>query len=191
MKLNRILAAIAEWINAVLWWREGHVQDPPFEEIQRWRVEGRGVFVYCRRNPEKYPRDVGTIMFWPLRSDSLQQPKDIHFCIDHLEGMAKTPQGHTHQVAILAASHFPDEDGNYDYQELFFTTADLQGLQPRRDLHIRCIVYWLADILRHAHPADVRWDIQFDIARKTCMRGEYNGPPSPYPLDSIHPRLID
>ncbi|PZU94445.1 MAG: hypothetical protein DCF32_22860 [Leptolyngbya sp.] len=188
MKLNRILVSIAAWLNSLAWWREGQTRIKPYEIIETSFLEERGVLMLVRRDERICPRDVGTIMWMPSRA-SHPNARDIHICIDSLDGMARR-RGHTHQVSILSASHWPDKDGMYDYDPLFHTTADLQGQQPRPDLHVKCLLTELADVFRYPSPELINWSLQFDIARKVCMRGRYNGPPAD-PLPIIRGRRVD
>jgi hypothetical protein len=193
IRVNRILAAIATWLNSLVWWRHGEVKHRPYTLIQSHRVENRGILLLVARDREMCPRDVGTIIFVPLRLRPDANPKDLHIFIDHLDGMAGISNGHTHQVTVAAASHWPGPDGLYDLDPLFSVSADLQGLQPRRDLYVRCILHEMADILRHVAPGQLtaqNWQLQFDIARKACMGRHYSGPPNPYPLTSIKARPI-
>lgn len=173
IRLNRILAAIAAWINSLVWWHEGSSTRQPYELLRSWRFEGRGMALLVRRDPLLCPRDVGTIIFEPLRTDPTYTPSDIHFCIDHLEGFARKPKNHTHQISILQASHWPDAEGLYAYDEIFCCSADLQGQQPRRDLYVQPILFAIVEILQNAAPQEVNWPMQIEIARKASMHGQY------------------
>lgn len=189
IRLNRILAAIATWINALLWWREGEVSSPPFTLIRSQRFEGRGMIYYVRRSELLCPRDVGTAYFVPLRLDA-RALEDLHICIDHLEGMARSPRGHTHQVSVMRASHWPDRDGRYAYTEIYCTTADLQGLQMRRDIHVSCVLAQMVAILKSASPEEVNWPEQVAISIKTCM-GSMSTAPSANRPRTVRGRIID
>lgn len=134
-----------------------------------------------RRCPELCPRDVGTIYFVPMRTSGRAAGPDLHICIDHIEGMARRPRRHTHQISVLLASHWPDRDGRYCCEELFCTTADLQGTQMRRDLNINCILYQMMLVLKSAPPEDINWPLQVAIALKTCMGSQSTGDPTPRP----------
>ncbi len=167
LRVNRILAAIATWINAVVWWHEGKTQEKPYETLYTQRVEGAGIAMLVRRNPDLCPRDVGTLMWMPTRANG--PVVDVHLLIDHLDGMARKPKHHTHQITVALASHWPDEDGLYELEPLFFATADLQGFQPRRDLHVRKVLATLVEPLTfNDPPRSINWKLQLDIAMKLC-----------------------
>ncbi len=168
MKLNRILTAIAEWINSVVWWRKGEVKHKPYETLHTHRVEGAGIILLVRRNPETCPRDVGTIIWFSIRGSQPSQTMDCHICIDHLEGMARSRDRYTHQITISLADHWPDKDGLYNYEPLFSAMADLQGQSVRRDIHTRKILTILARPLAYQSPAEINWDLQLQIAMKSC-----------------------
>jgi hypothetical protein len=166
-RLNRILTAIEQWINSLVWWREGEVKTKPYTTIESRSVEGAGIVLLVRRNPEQCPRDVGTVIWLPARASN-PGAKDCHILIDHLEGMRRVHHHHTHQVTIAVASHWPDGEGFYAYENLYVGTADLQGQQVRRDLNIRKILSVLAHPLIHMPAPLINWDLQMDIAMKSC-----------------------
>lgn len=184
MRLNRILTSIAGWVNALVWWREGQVKQKPYETIYTHRVTGAGIMLLVRRDPERCPRDVGTLIWFPARANN-PGAKDCHILIDHLEGMARNRQRHTHQITIAIASHWPDADGLYDYHPLFCATADLQGQQMRRDLNVRKILATLASPLATDDPGTINWELQLGIAMKTC--GLY----APKPTGTVIARGVD
>jgi hypothetical protein len=168
LRFNRILAALAEWINALVWWREGKARVKPYILLDQYRIEGAGILHFVKRNPDLCPRDVGTFIWLPLRS-STQTPPDIHICIDHLEGFSRKRKFHTHQITIAAASHWPDEDGLFEYEPIYSATADLQGMQSRRDLHVRRILANLIQPLTHGdNPYRTNWESQLHISMKDC-----------------------
>jgi len=167
-KLNRILASIAAWINTLVWWHEGEVAVRPYELIQQYRIEGAGILMVVRRNPDLCPRDTGSLIWLPLRSRNTNPP-DIHILSDHLEGFARNRHRHTHQITVAIASHWPDEDGLFTYDPIYSATADLQGMQPRRDMHIRRILANLIQPIIHGDiPQTVNWELQLAIAMKDC-----------------------
>ncbi|MBD1871982.1 hypothetical protein H6F75_00660 [Nodosilinea sp. FACHB-131] len=167
MLLNRILTAIQQWIVSVGWYHEGEVKQKPYETIHTHRVEGKGIILLVKRNPDQCPRDVGTIIWLPVRGVGTDT-QDCHICVDHLEGMARTKERHTHQVTIAAASHWPDRNGLFDYDTLYAATADLQGQQSRRDLNVRKVLTVLAQPLAYQSAIDVNWELQLGIAMKSA-----------------------
>jgi hypothetical protein len=167
MRFNRILTSIADWINALLWWREGEVHQKPYETLYTHRVEGRGIMLLVARDPTRCPRDVGSLIWLPARAYH-PGAKDCHILIDHLDGMARNPHQHTHQITIAIASHWPDRDGLYTYDLLYCATADLQGQQLRRDMNVRKILTTLAHPLGTDEPDAVNWELQLIIAMKSC-----------------------
>lgn len=167
MRMNRILTAIADWINALVWWREGQVRQKPYETLHTHRVEGSGIMLLVKRDPDRCPRDVGSLIWLPARANN-PGAKDCHIMIDHLEGMARNRKHHTHQITVAIASHWPDADGLYTYAPLFCATADLQGAQVRRDLNVRKILATLAAPLSTDSPGTINWELQLGIAMKSC-----------------------
>ncbi|MFH7241823.1 MAG: hypothetical protein ACHWZW_03130 [Spirulina sp.] len=82
--------------------------------------------------------------------------------------MANQGNRHTHQITIALASHWPDADGLYSYDVLFVATADLQGLQPRRDLNVKKILYGLAQPLTLRPSQQIDWAREAISAMATC-----------------------
>lgn len=171
---NRILSDILSWINSVIWYNEGANKVPPYIELDRWERKDCGMFRYVKASPNIRPKDVGTIIFYPKRDEN-SSVRDIHICIDILDNFKQRGTSHTHQISILEASHWPDRDGCYQYEELAVMFADLQGQQANPNVYVPNILRAIAEILHTADPHDVNWPMEVDNARKLIMRGKYPG----------------
>lgn len=178
MRYDRLLTEILNWINSILWHRETPEKKPqPYERIRKWHLANRGLLHEVNRPPDLCPRAVATFIYEPLRLQG--NPKDLHLCIDHLEGMSQpirpgsvSRHRATHRVTILEASHWVGADGRYDADELFSVDDDLQG-RGRRDQHVACILYQMAVASSGLPPARVRWKQELNNAKKICMGGEF------------------
>ena len=169
MRIDRIFAEILNWVNHFVWWNNQKVKKP-FERIQVIRLEGRGLLYLVDRDKKLSPRDVGTFFFIPFRFNDKENWDDIHICCDHLEGLGD-PEGFTHRITILKASHFPEKDGRYNCELLFEGDYDLQGNQTRRDLYVRCVLERVARMA--ATQADLDWQYLIDRAMHHCMSSDY------------------
>lgn len=180
MRVDRLLTEILAWINGVLWHREAPTLKPqPYDRLRTWRLESRGILHQVNRPADLCPRAVATFIYEPLRLEG--NPKDLHLCIDHLEGMhqpirpgSSSPRFRpTHRVTVLAASHWVGADGRYDAVELFSLDDDLQGRSGRRDEHTACILYQMAVAASAQPPIRVDWLLELHHAKQVCMGGDY------------------
>lgn len=170
MRFDRILTSILEWINALAWWHEGVTprEIKPYERLQSWRLEGRGMLHRVRRPTEICPRAVATYLFEPFRYEAPRASlTDLHLCCDHLEGLHGF-QGLTHRITVLRASHWPGPDGLYEATELFQADYDLQGNQPYRDKYVLCILHRVAQNLA-GEVSEVNWAWEIEQDGKQCL----------------------
>jgi hypothetical protein len=178
MRYDRILSSILEFINNYLWSRElPEKKAKPYERIRTWHLASRGILHQVNRPPDLCPRAVATFIYEPLRLEG--SPRDLHFCIDHLEGMsAPIRPGSssrfraTHRITVLEASHWVGADGRYDASELFSLDDDLQG-QSRRDGFAACILYQMAVATSGQVPIRVNWKLELHNAKKVCMGAQF------------------
>ena len=177
MRIDRILADILQWVGQVVWHREQKVKARPYERLQTWRLPGCGLLHRVIRPETLCPRDVGSYIFEPYRYGSTT--KDIHFCCDHLDGMARPGAWrkgsiHTHRLTILLADHFVGQDGRYAAEELFSIDDDWQGFSSRRDVHVPCLLHAIALAVSVAiNPYSFDYVREVDNAKSYCMRGNY------------------
>lgn len=179
MKFDRIFLDLLAWVNQLGWWREQKVKKRPYLRISTHRLSGIGLLHHVKRPDDLCPRDCGTFIFEPFRYDG-KPVRDLHICIDHLEGMSVVGRSNsriraTHRVTVLAADHWMGEDGRYNADELFSVDDDLQGQSSRRDLHIRCILYQFAIGVAAAHDRPgFNYLSELDSSKRYCMKGGYS-----------------
>jgi hypothetical protein len=176
VRFDRILTAILEWINTLAWWNEGVTprENKPYERIQSWRLQGRGMLHRVKRPPEVCPRAVATYLFEPFRYETPREKLfDLHLCCDHLEGMhGIDARSVTHRITLLKASHWPGADGLYDAEKLFQGDYDLQGRSPYRDKYVICILHRVAQRMGDPGPVDWAWEIE--QAGKQCLSYQWS-----------------
>lgn len=179
MRFDRIFVDMLAWINQLGWYREQKVKKRPYEKLDKWHLTGLGILSRVARPEDLCPRDCGTYIFEPFRYGK-NPVRDIHICVDHLEGMAVVGRSNkrirsTHRITVLAAEHWMGADGRYEADELFSVDDDLQGQSSRRDLHIRCILHQFALGVAAAHDRpDFDYLRELDSSKKVCMKSSYD-----------------
>ena len=178
MKFDRIFLDLLAWINQLGWWRDQKVKKRPYEKLEKWHLSGLGILSRVLRPPDLCPRDCGTYMFEPFRYGN-KPVRDLHICIDHLEGMAVSGRSRrrikaTHRVTVLSADHWIGADGRYEADKLFSIDDDLQGQSSSRDLYIRCILHQFALGVAAAYDRPTfDYLLEFNDCKKYCMRSDY------------------